>query len=114
MEASQRFGWTWVRASFQKSGWLAILGAVALLSPGVDWVRAEPDASNAREIADGPSCQAGSADVPSDLEHLIEQVRIQAAAHPQSPDDEVVYLNNRGFNYAPAPIPDPARFDGIR
>lgn len=78
-------------------GLLSLLASIALLSPGVRVVRAEPALA---QVAG----QCGSSDTGSDaeVEAFVESLRRK---HARSADatDEVVALNNRGYNYGPPP-----------
>lgn len=90
-------------------GWLALLSTLALLSPGVTrQASGEPGAAAA--ATDGPGCsasEAGAERLTRQVEQHIAQLRAQAAARGDASDDEVVVLDNSGFNYRPTlPPPD--------
>lgn len=78
-------------------GLLSLLGSIALLSPGVRAVRAEPAVAQA-------AGRCGSSDTGSDaeVEAFVESLRREHARSAEAAD-EVVALNNRGFNYGPPP-----------
>ena len=73
-------------------GLLSVLASLSLLSPGV---RAQPAE---------PAGRCGSAATHSDvdLEAFVERLRRENAG-PAVAEDDVVALNNRGFNYGPPP-----------
>ena len=90
-------------------GSLALVGTLALLSPGVRAVRADTDAppSESSLAADGPTCEAGAVsggeDVVEYLRHIQRLQLEQMAASPDAAAGEgFVVLNNRGFNYGSA------------
>jgi len=89
-------------------GWLALLTAVALLSPGVV-LEASAEPAGAAPVADGPSCNAsevGADHLALQVEQHIAQLRAQVEARAGEADVEgVVPLNNSGFNYRPVPLP---------
>ncbi len=99
MRLSARIRPSWIRR-WQPAGWLALLGMLALSSPGVvATVRAEPPVAEApaSAVPAGPSCDAGAAAPPLQLQQVVEAARQRAAANP-----EVVVLNNRGYRYGNA------------
>ena len=73
-------------------GLLSVLASISLLSPGV---RAQPAE---------PAGQCGSAATSSDaeLDVFVERLR-RENTRSAGAEDEVVALNNRGFNYGPPP-----------
>jgi len=73
-------------------GLLSLLASVVLLSPGV---RAEPSE---------PAGRCGSIATGSDaeVEAFVERLRREHARSAVATDD-VVALNNRGYNYGPPP-----------
>lgn len=94
-------------------GWLALLTALALLSPGLTVVAsAEPAGASGAVSEAGPSCEAGQAGSEArvqQLEEVIENLRQLAAAQPDATGDGYVALGNSGFSYRhapPAPTPD--------
>ena len=106
------------RRVLRSLGWLALAAFVALLSPGVvTFASAEALVS---ALPEGPSCSAdgpGDAEqVSAQLAHWIEQVRAQTAQGGHGPEvqGDVVLLNGRGYNYGPAPSPDPGLIEAER
>ena len=97
-------------------GGLALAGSLALLSPGVHVVRADDAAAPAESAAsaDGPTCEAGTvnggAQVAEYLQKIQQLQRERTAASPETAADAggFVVLNNRGYNYGPAPVTFPA------
>jgi hypothetical protein len=93
-------------------GWLAVFATLALLSPGVR-VRAD-EAGPVSEVPQGPTCSDHTPrpDPIASLEQAIELARQQAMRRASQPgassDDEVVMLNNRGFNYGSNGLPEGA------
>jgi hypothetical protein len=93
-------------------GSLALVGTLALLSPGVQAVRADDDATPAESslAADGPTCEAGAVsggqEIAEFLQHIQRLQREQMAASPDATDagGDFVVLNNRGYNYGPAGV----------
>lgn len=81
-------------------GLLSVLLSLALASPGVRVVKAEP-------VADSPAgaqCPAAAADAAaqaSQVQDFLARVRAEhgPAGGPGEPD--IVVLNNRGYNYGP-------------
>lgn len=103
-------------------GTLAVLVTLSLSGPGVSVVRASDDALVSRDVVtplpeDGPTCSAGApADaVPAELQAIMERARLEALADAgnQSGPHGIV-LNNRGYNYGPAPTLNPATLDAER
>ena len=100
-------------------GCLALLGWVALASPGVKLAAAEPaqGARSAAAAAPAPAC-SGAAPVPdpeiqqlqlrAQLEAAQAAERARQARGAQAGDDEVIALNNRGYNYGPQSFRPPA------
>jgi hypothetical protein len=89
-------------------GSLALVGTLALLSPGVRAVRADASAppSESSLDADGPTCEAGAVtggeEVVEYLRHLQRLQLEQMASSPDVADGAgFVVLNNRGYNYGP-------------
>lgn len=80
---------------------LATLGALVLLAartPG-----ASADAAGG--TAEAPICDAGDAhavDTNGQIADVLQQTRIQLEQSGAS-DGETIVLNNRGYNYGPAP-----------
>lgn len=115
----------WIPGPRDVAGTLAVVATLALLSPGVALeARAEadsPDASShAAAIADGPTCGGGPSaeELSMQIESWVAMMNAEAVAQQPppgaaSPADGVA-LNNRGFNYAPERLRDPARGDGER
>ena len=81
-------------------GFLALVGALVLASPGVEVARADL-------AQQGPACSSGplgpQAGQDPSLDAFLGQVRLQAAAstarESRTKDGDVV-LNNRGYNYS--------------
>ena len=89
------------------TGTLAVAASLALLSPGIDVVRAELEQDAA--AVDAPACSAAEPAVDlADFRQMLAEAQIQVATEPPA-DGEAVVLNNRGYNYGPPPIPDPTR-----
>lgn len=94
-------------------GWLAVVGMLALLSPGVRAVRAEEPAAPPK-VSQGPSCQADAAEGADEVLDAIrlmqERKAAELAARPPRPpeDGEFVVLNGRGYNYGAAQIEMPS------
>ena len=107
-------------------GTLALAATLLLSSPGVQVVRADDGAplssSHATPLPnDGPTCSAGAPDdaAPAQLAAMMERARLEALAAAESQTAEEaeahgVVLNNRGYNYGPAPTPNPALLDAER
>ena len=93
-------------------GSLALVGTLALLSPGVRAVRADDDAPPVESslAAEGPTCEAGTVSGGQGIVEflqLIQRLQIeQMAASPDGADadGDFVVLNNRGYNYGPAGV----------
>ena len=93
-------------------GSLALVGTLALLSPGVHVVRADDDAPPPESslAAEGPTCEAGSVSGGQEVAEflqLIQRLQIeQMAASPDAADagGDFVVLNNRGYNYGSAEV----------
>lgn len=91
-------------------GSLALAGALALLSPGVEVVRADdgPGAAANASSSDGLTCEAGTINGGEEVaEYLrrIQQLQIEQmnrTAPIGDTDGEAIVLNNRGYNYGPA------------
>ena len=83
-------------------GFLAVFLTLALASPSIVVTSAagDPDASQ--------SCSVQDAEAPVvRLEEAIRAEQLKALAERPSTDDaEIVVLNNRGYNYGPAPRPN--------
>ena len=100
------------------AGTLAALATLLLSGPGVRAEAEEPPALRS-ELAPGPSCSAGQAPDLSGLQALTEQLRERTAEFQpdaagnvvvgHTPDgQEIVLLNNRGYNYGAGPGQDPS------
>jgi len=88
-------------------GSLALAGTLALLSPGIEAVRAD-DAPEVSTDSEGLTCEAGTIrggeEVTAELRR-IQQLQIEQmkqAAPGSEADGEAIVLNNRGYNYGPA------------
>jgi hypothetical protein len=89
-------------------GGLALVGTLALLSPGVR-ADADPPASESSLAADGPTCEAGTVTGGEEVvEYLRHLQRLQLEQMATSPDaaagGDFIVLNNRGYNYGPAGV----------
>ena len=85
-------------------GLLSLAGTLLLTSPGVKLVRAEEAAPPpAPAAAQGPSCRADKPPSSPGIAALTAKLRQQAAAQANSSSEDVVVLNNRGYNYGPPP-----------
>lgn len=73
-------------------GLLSLAASLALLSPGV---RAEP-------LSDAGSCRSSAAGSDAEVEAFVERLRRERGPSVGSAED-VVALNNRGYNYGPPP-----------
>ena len=91
------------------AGCLALLGVLMLASPGVRAVRADDaDASSAPRAEPGQVCRPEPAPMAAvDLGALLERARRRALAEAEPGAETPVLLNNRGYNYGPAPRVDP-------
>jgi len=95
-------------------GSLAVIGTLALLSPGVEIVRADDEAVADAAAAEAPTCEAGAVNgahlLVDRLQHIqrLQIERLAASADPSDSSGDVVVLNNRGYNYGPAGAADPA------
>jgi hypothetical protein len=105
-------------------GSLAVAGMLALLSPGIEIVRADdgPVAAEAVSSSDGLACEAGTIDGAEEVaEYLrrIQQLQIEEG-NQDAPNggagDEAIVLNNRGYNYGPANLnlPHPRELESQR
>jgi hypothetical protein len=91
-------------------GGLALVGTLALLSPGVRAVRADAGyTSDASSLAaDGPTCEAGTVNGGPEIVEFLQHVqRLQIEKMAASSDSseaggDFIVLNNRGYNYGPA------------
>jgi hypothetical protein len=100
-------------------GSLALVGTLALLSPGVHAVRADDDAPPVESsiAAEGPTCEAGTVSGGEEIVEflqLIQHLQIeQMAASPDATDagGDFVVLNNRGYNYGPAGVALPGTIE---
>ena len=96
-------------------GSLALAGTLALLSPGVQAVRADDasDPAEASVASEGPTCEAGTVSGGQEIvEYLRHVQRLQVermAARPDATDaaHDFIVLNNRGYNYGPAEVAFP-------
>ena len=94
-----------VRRAASALGWLCVLTTLALTGPGVVATAKGEPAVN----ASGPTCevsQRSSETTAVELARMIERLRSDAAAQVD-PSEDVVVLDNSGFNYRPQP-PAPA------
>jgi hypothetical protein len=97
------------RKRAQWIGGACLLVALALVAVRAPWAGAEPAAS-----ADAPSCGAGSkGSVDAQVQTLMSETMrdlSQQQAAGAADDSGWVVLNNRGYNYGPAPGP---QFDAL-
>jgi hypothetical protein len=90
------------------AGFLSLAGTLLLTSPGVKLVRAEDaDPPPAPAAAQGPSCREDAPPASPGIAALKARLRQQAASQANSSDEDVVVLNNRGYNYGPPPGLEP-------
>lgn len=84
-------------------GILAVLASLALASPGVRVVKAEPVAASASEAGGQcPAADAGAAARASQVQDFLARVRAeqaQAGQPGESDGPNIIVLNNRGYNY---------------
>lgn len=100
-------------------GGLALAGSLALLSPGVQLVRADDAAAPADSTAsaDGPMCEAGAVNGADQVAKYLQKIqqlqreRLAASPEAAADADDFVVLNNRGYNYGPAPATSPAALE---
>ena len=91
-------------------GGLAVAGMLALLSPGIEIVRADDGAVAAESVSgsEGMACEGGTISGTEEVaEYLrrIQQLQVEEmkqAAPTGDAGDEAIVLNNRGYNYGPA------------
>jgi hypothetical protein len=94
-------------------GSLAVALTLALLSPGVDVVRADDAAVADAAAAEGPTCEASAVNdghvIVDRLQHIqrLQIERMAASAVASDTPGDFVVLNNRGYNYGPAGVADP-------
>jgi hypothetical protein len=95
-------------------GGLALVATLALSSPGVRIVRAAD--AVAAEAGEGAVCEAGSVRNANDVTAYLNEMQRRQAEQEAAPrsDDEMIVLNNRGFNYGKADFtfPSAREFDG--
>ena len=91
-------------------GSLALAGTLALLSPGVEVVRADdgPDGAAIASSSDGLTCEAGTINGGEETAAFLRRIQqlqveeMNRAAPTGDTDGEAIVLNNRGYNYGPA------------
>ncbi len=89
------------------AGFLLVLAALLLASPGVQVVRAAEDgAATGSSTPVGASCSAAAApgSGAGEVDSYLEQLRSESPSATLQ-DGETVVLNTRGYNLGPPPSP---------